>query len=75
MRKPARNQLANSLPVAEISVLSNLDENGQPVERNDGLGSEEVVWHSDNSYIEKPPAGSTLYALEIPADGSGKYLF
>lgn len=70
-----KKSLANSLPVAEISVLSNLDENGQPTERNDGLGSEEVVWHSDNSYIERPPAGSTLYALEIPEDGSGKTSF
>ncbi|MCA9972099.1 MAG: TauD/TfdA family dioxygenase, partial [Anaerolineales bacterium] len=46
-----------------------------PVEKNDGLGSEEVVWHSDNSYIERPPAGSTLYAREIPRDGSGRTFF
>ena len=56
-----------ALPQPEISILSNLDDNGNPTERNTGLGSMEVVWHSDNSYIEKPPAGSCLYSLEVPA--------
>ncbi len=27
------------------------------------------VWHSDNSYLEKPPMASFLYALETPAFG------
>ncbi|MPZ46817.1 MAG: TauD/TfdA family dioxygenase [Betaproteobacteria bacterium] len=54
-----------------ISVISNLDENGNPVKHNGGLGSYEVVWHSDNSYVEVPPAGSMLYALEIPPTGGG----
>jgi taurine dioxygenase len=49
-----------------VSVLSNLDENGKPTKVNSGLGSLEVVWHSDNSYAEAPPAGSGLYALEVP---------
>lgn len=54
-----------------ISVISNLDENGKPVKDNGALGSYEVVWHSDNSYVPVPPAGSMLYALEIPPDGGG----
>ncbi len=54
-----------------ISVISNLDENGNPVKDNGSLGSYEVVWHSDNSYVPVPPAGSMLYALEIPPDGGG----
>ena len=59
----------------EITVISNLDENGVPVRENAGLGSGEVVWHSDNSYIETPPAGSMLYAIEIPEDGGGDTSF
>ena len=58
----------NSLPEPEVTILSNLDEEGNPTERNSGLGSLEVVWHSDNSYIEKPPAGSCLYSLEVPSE-------
>jgi taurine dioxygenase len=54
-----------------ISIISNLDENGNPVKDNGALGSYEVVWHSDNSYVAVPPAGSMLYALEIPPDGGG----
>ncbi|MGH7092768.1 MAG: TauD/TfdA dioxygenase family protein, partial [Stellaceae bacterium] len=50
----------------ELAILSNLDEHGQPVRDNGGLGSYEVVWHSDNSYVEAPPAGSCLYSLEVP---------
>lgn len=65
----------HTLPVPEITVLSNLDQNGIPVKENSGLGSLEVVWHTDNSYIEEPPAGSTLYAREIPDDGTGKTSF
>lgn len=65
----------HTLPVPEISVLSNLDRDGNPVKENAGLGSLEVVWHSDNSYIDEPPAGSTLYAREIPDDGTGKTSF
>ena len=52
----------------EITVLSNLDENGNPVRENVMLGSLEVEWHSDNSYVPVPPAGSVLYSKEIPRD-------
>jgi taurine dioxygenase len=45
------------------------------VRENAGLGSGEVVWHSDNSYIEKPPAGSMLYAIDIPDGGGGDTSF
>jgi taurine dioxygenase len=27
------------------------------------------AWHSDNTYLEKPPMGSFLYALEVPPHG------
>jgi taurine dioxygenase len=58
-----------------ITVLSNLDENGKPVKENVMLGSLEVEWHSDNSYVEVPPAGSVLYSKEIPPNGSGDTSF
>ena len=66
--KAGVKSIANSLPEPEVSILSNLDEDGNPTERNSGLGSLEVVWHSDNSYIERPPAGSCLYSIEIPRE-------
>jgi len=58
-----------------ISLISNLDESGKPVKDNGGLGSYEVVWHSDNSYAEVPPAGSMLYAVTLPVDGGGDTWF
>ena len=58
-----------------VSLISNLDEDGQPVRDNGALGSYEVVWHSDNSYVEVPPAGSMLYAVIIPTDGGGDTYF
>jgi len=54
-----------------IHIVSNLDEKGNPVRDNGALGSYEVMWHSDNTYVEVPPAGSMLYALEIPPEGNG----
>lgn len=58
-----------------VSIISNLDENGRPVKDNGSLGSYEVVWHTDNSYVEVPPAGSMLYALVVPANGGGDTSF
>jgi taurine dioxygenase len=58
-----------------VSLISNLDEDGNPVLHNGGLGSYEVVWHSDNSYVEQPPAGSMLYAVIIPENGGGDTYF
>ena len=59
----------------EILAVTNLDANGEPTLDNGGLGSHEVVWHSDNSYVETPPAGSLLYAIEVPVDGGGNTSF
>lgn len=58
-----------------VSLISNLDEDGNPVRDNGGLGSYEVVWHSDNSYVEVPPAGSMLYSVVIPVNGGGDTWF
>lgn len=58
-----------------VSIISNLDENGRPVKDNGSLGSYEVQWHTDNSYVEVPPAGSMLYALVVPVNGGGDTSF
>lgn len=58
-----------------VTLVSNLDEEGHPVQDNGALGSYEVVWHSDNSYVEVPPAGSMLYAVILPTNGGGDTWF
>ncbi len=58
-----------------ISIISNLGPDGKPVMDNGGLGSYEVVWHTDNSYVKVPPAGSMLYSLEVPVNGGGNTSF
>jgi alpha-ketoglutarate-dependent taurine dioxygenase len=50
----------------EIAVVSNILEAGKPI---GALGSGEAFWHTDSSFIEQPPAGSFLHALEIPPSG------
>ncbi|MBY0270416.1 MAG: TauD/TfdA family dioxygenase [Burkholderiales bacterium] len=50
----------------EIVVVSNVTENGEAI---GVLRDAEVVWHSDNSYRDRPLSYSALYALEIPPRG------
>ena len=51
----------------EIYVVSNvLGADGQPI---GSLGAGEAVWHTDMSYLERPPKASMLYALEVPPAG------
>jgi alpha-ketoglutarate-dependent taurine dioxygenase len=48
----------------EINVISNLkDDQGRPI---GNLGAGEAVWHADMTYIETPPKGAILHALEVP---------
>jgi taurine dioxygenase len=49
-----------------VAVISNLKKDGKAV---GGLGSYELVWHTDMSYNALPPRASLLYALEVPPDG------
>jgi taurine dioxygenase len=49
----------------EINVVANVEINGIP----GNLGAGELVWHSDLTYVERPPKGAVLYALEVPPAG------
>lgn len=49
-----------------VAVISSVVKNGKPL---GGLGSYELVWHTDMSYNPLPPRASLLYALEVPPDG------
>ena len=48
----------------EINVISNVkDAQSRPI---GNLGAGEAVWHADMTYIETPPKGAILHALEVP---------
>jgi taurine dioxygenase len=49
-----------------VAVIANARKDGKEM---GGLGSYELVWHTDMSYNPLPPRASLLYALEVPADG------
>ena len=48
----------------EISVISNILENGKPI---GGLGDGEAFWHTDSSFVDVPPAASLLRSSRMPA--------
>jgi taurine dioxygenase len=54
----------------EINVISNVKEGGQPI---GNLGDGEAVWHCDMTYIDNPPRGAFLHALEIPPSGGDTF--
>lgn len=58
-----------------ITIVSNLDEEGKPVQKHVGTGSQALGWHTDNSYVETPPKGSILYGLQTPVNGGGDTSF
>jgi taurine dioxygenase len=64
------NQVFNLPP--EITVVTNVRENGKPVGI---LGDGEVVWHSDFSFKEKPTAARMLLAVEIPPAELGGHTY
>lgn len=53
---------------AEISVISNILENGKAI---GGLGDGEAFWHTDSSFVDVPPAASLLRSLEVPPQSAG----
>ena len=54
----------------EINVISNIVVGGAPI---GGLGDGEAIWHADMTYVERPPMGAILHALEVPASGGDTY--
>ncbi len=51
----------------EMSCITNLkDKDGKPL---GSLANYECLWHTDMSYIDSPPTGSVLHAIEIPPSG------
>jgi taurine dioxygenase len=58
--------LARVQGMPEVTVISNVIENGVPI---GALGDAESEWHTDMSYNPVPPTASLLYSLEIPSSG------
>ena len=56
----------------EVTVVTNLTENGRPVGI---LGDGEIVWHADFSFSERPTAARMLLAMEVPPQESGGSTF
>jgi taurine dioxygenase len=54
----------------EINVISNVKVAGKPI---GNLGDGEAAWHADMTYVERPPMGAALYALEVPEHGGDTY--
>jgi taurine dioxygenase len=48
----------------EILYISNIKQDGKDIGHADA-GS---VWHTDMSYVERPPRATLLYALEVPME-------
>src|SRR3954467_13421017 len=54
----------------EINVISNIVVGGAPI---GGLGDGEAIWHADMTYVDTPPMGAILHALEVPKSGGDTY--
>ena len=53
-------------PNPYVATISNIVVDGKPI---GGLGAAEAAWHTDMSYIERPPTASLLYGVEVPERG------
>jgi taurine dioxygenase len=56
--------------VREIFIISNVTKDGQPI---GALGNEELEFHSDLSYRDRPGSISMLFAVEVPETGGDTY--
>lgn len=50
----------------EVMIVSNVTMDGREI---GSLGNAEAFWHTDLNFVEEPPAGSFLYAEEVPPAG------
>ncbi len=55
----------------EVVRISNM--RNEAGERIGGLGSNELAWHSDQSYMVDPATGAMLYMVEMPRHGGNTY--
>ncbi|MBL23716.1 MAG: taurine catabolism dioxygenase TauD [Rhodospirillaceae bacterium] len=51
---------------ATISCISNIKVDGKAI---GNLGNLEAMWHTDSSFVERPPSASVLHGKEVPPDG------
>jgi len=49
-----------------ILLVSNIRQDGKPI---GALPDGEMQFHSDQCYVEHPPAGTMLYGIEVPSEG------
>ena len=59
---------AQTKPYAAAHVISNLDSDGNPVDRSTSPVSN-YRWHTDKPYYPVPPMLTALYAVEMPPRG------
>ncbi|KAL7564381.1 hypothetical protein ACA910_001530 [Epithemia clementina (nom. ined.)] len=61
--------------LSQVSVMSNLDAHGRPLNVTSGHGSQWVDWHQDDSYTNAPAQGALLYNTHHPVNGGGNTSF
>ena len=54
----------------EVLTVSNVSQGNTAI---GVLGDGEAAWHTDMSYMDRPPPASILHGLEIPAEGGDTY--
>lgn len=68
---PRQLQQGKNVDFPEILVISN-KKNADGGAAGD-LGDAEVNWHTDTTFVERPPSASILRAVEVPPDGGNTY--
>lgn len=68
---PRQLQQGKNAEFPEILVISN-KKNADGTAAGD-LGDAEVNWHTDTTFVERPPSASILRAIQIPPEGGNTY--